>query len=180
MYKVKPWQPNAVCGPSAGTPMSKPIALGKMIAKAKRPIIVVGVEGLLDDVGDGKKIIDLLIEVGKKGIPIVATAHSSKYFVEKGFRPTWITDSNNITNRLSDPEWKGIDGKGNYDIAAYICINYMLQVTLLNCLKNYAYKHLKTIALDRFYYPTATYSLPNLKKEEYKTAIKEIINEIVK
>jgi len=56
----------------------------------------------------------------------------------------------------------------------------MLQVTLLNCLKNYAYKHLKTIALDRFYYPTATYSLPNLKKEEYKTAIKEIINEIVK
>ena len=75
---------------------------------------------------------------------------------------------------------KGIDGKGNYDIAAYICVNYMLQVTLLNCLKNYAYKHMKTISLDRFFFPTATYSLPNLKKDEYYKTIKEIFNEIVK
>ncbi|MHA1380599.1 MAG: CO dehydrogenase/acetyl-CoA synthase complex subunit epsilon [Candidatus Helarchaeota archaeon] len=180
MYKIKPWQPAAVCGPTAGTPIAKPIALGKMIAKAKRPIIVVGVEGLLNDVSDGKKIIDLIIEAGKKGIPIVATAHSSKYLLERSFKPNWVTDSNNITNRLSDPDWKGIDGKGNYDIAAYICINYMLQVTLLNCLKNYAYKHLKTISLDRFFFPNATYSLANLKKEEYKTAILEIFNEIIK
>ncbi|NVM03766.1 MAG: CO dehydrogenase/acetyl-CoA synthase complex subunit epsilon [Candidatus Helarchaeota archaeon] len=178
MYKVKPWQPNAVVGPTAGTPMAKPIALGKMIAKAKRPIFVVGVEGLLNDVG-GKQIIDLIIEVGKKGIPIVATAHSSKYFLERGFKPSWITNSNNITNRLADPDWEGIDGKGNYDFAVYCCIIYNLQVTLLNCLKNYAFKHLKTISLDRFYFPTATYSLANLKKDKYKTAINEIINEII-
>lgn len=179
MYKVKPWQPASITGPTSGTPIEKTVALGKMIKKAKRPIFIVGVEGLLNDVGDGQQMIDLLIQVGNAGIPIVATAHSSKFFLERGFKPTLITTSNDITNRLMDPDWKGIDGNGQYDFAIYICIIYTLQVTLLNGIKNYAYNYLKTISLDRYFIPTATYSLPNLKKEDYKTAIKEIINEIV-
>ena len=61
MYKVKPWQPIATVGPAAGTPMEKPIVMAKMLAKAKKPVLVVGVEFLGMDMGDGKKLIDYLL-----------------------------------------------------------------------------------------------------------------------
>lgn len=179
MYKVKPWQPNATVGPEAGTPMEKPIVMAKMLSKAKRPIIVVGVHFLQFDMGDGKQLIDFIIDLGKK-IPVVATANSNKFFQEKGFKPALIMNSSDIFQRLSDVDWKGIDGKGQYDFAAFIAFPYVLITTLLNHLKHYAYQHLKTISLDRGFQPNATYSLVNLSKDEYRAAIKEIVAEMAK
>ena len=170
MFKIKGWNPEAMTGPNAGIPASKPMVLGKLIKKAKKPILIVGTEGLLEDI-NGKPLIDLIIEVGKKGIPICCTAHSSKYFFEKDFKPAMIKTSADITNLVGDPE-------SGYDLAAYICIPYYLVTTLFNHLKNYAYKHLKAICLDRYFHPNATFSLPNLKKEEYKQAIQEIFAEL--
>ncbi|MHC1592421.1 MAG: CO dehydrogenase/acetyl-CoA synthase complex subunit epsilon [Candidatus Helarchaeales archaeon] len=179
MYKVRPWQPIATVGPTAGTPMEKPIVLAKMLGKAKRPILVVGVEFLKMDMGDGKQLIDYIIEMGKK-IPIVATANSPKLFLEKGFTPHLIMSSADIVQRLSDSEWKGIDGNGQYDFAAFISFPYVLITTLLNHLKHYARGHLKTIFLGRGFQPNASYSLVNLSKKDYIAAIKEIVAEVTK
>ncbi|MHA1146436.1 MAG: CO dehydrogenase/acetyl-CoA synthase complex subunit epsilon, partial [Candidatus Helarchaeota archaeon] len=165
MYKVKPWQPIATVGPAAGTPMEKPIVLAKMLNKAKRPILVVGVEFLQMDMKDGKKLIDYVIEMGKK-IPVVATANSVKMFIEKGFTPALIMNSADIVQRLGDASWKGIDGQGQYDFAAFIAFPYVLITTLLNHLKHFARGFLKTISLDRGFQPNATYSLVNLSKDD--------------
>ena len=170
MFKIQGWNPEAMVGPNAGTPAAKPMILGKLIKKASKPVLIVGTEGLMEDI-NGKPLIDLIIEAGKKGIPIIATAHSSKFFAEKGYRPEMILTSADATNIVGDPEM-------GYDLAAYICLPYYLVTTLFNHTKNYAYKHLKAICLDRYFHPNATFSLPNLKKEEYKAAIVEIFAEL--
>jgi acetyl-CoA decarbonylase/synthase complex subunit epsilon len=48
-----------------------PKVIGAIIRKAKRPLLVVGAE-LFDD----PIMFDKMIEIGKMGIPIAATAHS--------------------------------------------------------------------------------------------------------
>ena len=170
MFKIQGWNPEAMVGPNAGMPAAKPAVLGKLIKKANKAILIVGTEGLFEDI-DGTPLIDLIIEVGKKGFEICTTAHASKFFVEKGYMPNKILTSANITNLVGDPDI-------GYDLAAYICQPYYLVTTLFNHLKNYAYKHLKAICLDRYFHPNAKFSLPNLKKEDYKVAIKEIFAEL--
>ena len=170
MFKIKGWNPEAMVGPNAGTPAAKPVILGKLIKKASKPILIVGTEGLMEDI-NGKPLIDLIIEAGNKGIPICCTAHSSQFFIKRNFKPTMIKTSADITNIVSDPE-------SGYDLAAYICVPYYIVTTLFNNLKNYAYKHLKAICLDRYFHPNANFSLPNLKKEEYKQAILDILAEL--
>lgn len=179
MYKVKPWQPIATVGPSAGTPIEKPIILVKMLMKAKRPLLVVGSQFLDFKMDDSETLLDFIIDLGDK-IPIVATADSTRKFIEKGFKPALIMNSADIVQRLGDEDWKGIDGQGQHDFAAFISFPYVLITTLLNHLKHFAYKYLKTVSLDRGFQPNATYSLVNMKKDEYRAAIKEIVTEIIK
>jgi hypothetical protein len=57
-----------------------PKVIAAIIKKAKRPLLVVGAE-LFDD----PIMFDKAIEIGKTGIPIAATAHSVKGFVERGY-----------------------------------------------------------------------------------------------
>ena len=170
MFKIKGWNPEAMVGPNAGTPAAKPAILGKLIKKASKAVLIVGTEGLMEDI-NGKPLIDFIIEAGGKGIEVFATAHSSKFFAEKGFKPTKILTSADATNIVADPDM-------GYDLAAYIAMPYYLVTTLFNHTKNYAYKHLKAICLDRYFHPNANFSLPNLKKEEYKAAIAEIFAEL--
>ncbi len=62
-----------------------PKVMGAIIKKAKRPLLVVGAE-LFDD----PIMFDKMIEIGKMGIPIAATAHSVKGFVDRGYMTTSI------------------------------------------------------------------------------------------
>ena len=75
---TKPWQKAAI-NPKMGVAMKEPVQLAKIIKKAKRPLIVVGALADKVEVYDGKTLLDLLIELGKK-IPIVATSNISKAF----------------------------------------------------------------------------------------------------
>lgn len=171
---TKPWQTWAV-NPKLGIALKDPAQVAKIIKKAQRPLIIVG--GLADqiEVHDGKTLLDLLIELGQK-IPIVATSNISKAFIGKGFTPTTIMTAVNITNRLSDPEWKGLDGQGPYDVVVYTGMTIYFELQMLSRLKHYT--KIKSISLERFFIPNASIGLANLKVDKWKEGMKAFMEEM--
>jgi len=173
------WQTAEIPGPKKALVITKPKIVTVMIKKAKRPILIVGHKAAEINLGE-ETLINYLIDLAKTAnIPIVTTAHVVKEFVEKGFQPKAWMPVVDIANRLRDPEWKGLDGKGQYDLAIFVGIQYYMEWVILSGLKHFSSK-LKTISLDRFYQPHASWSFPNIPLDEWKENLKIIKREIEK
>ena len=172
---TKPWQTWAV-NPKLGIGMKEPAQVAKIIKKGKRPLIVVGALADQIKVYDGKTMLDLLVELGKK-IPIVATANISKAFINKGLEPAAIMSAVNITNRLSDPDWKGLDGNGRYDVVVYTGMTIYLELQMLSRIKHYA-PWIKSVSLERFFIPNADIGIANLKEDKFKEGMKGFMEEM--
>ncbi|MFA5364200.1 MAG: CO dehydrogenase/acetyl-CoA synthase complex subunit epsilon [Candidatus Bathyarchaeia archaeon] len=175
--KADPWQTAEVAGPRKALVISKPEIVAAMIKRAKRPVIVVG--HLATEPGaDTEKMIDYTIRLSKTtGIPVVATAHTARDLVAKGFQPAAAMSAMDIGNRLKDPTWTGLDGKGPYDVAVFMGLPYYMEYLILSGLKHFS-THIKTISLDRYYDPNASWSFPNLKVEEWAQSLETIINNL--
>ncbi len=170
----EPWQTAEIPGPKKAHVITKPGVVGAMVNKAKRPIFIVGHKAVEVELG-GEKAIDLAIHLAKDmEIPVVATAHIVGEFIKRGFHPVAWMPAMDIGNRLKDPDWKGVDGQGHYDLAIFMGIPYYMEWLILSGLKHFAYKHLTTISLDRFYQPHATWSFPNMKIEEWTKSLEDI------
>jgi len=170
----EPWQTAEIPGPKKAHVITKPAVVGAMVKRAKRPIFIVGHKAVEVELG-GEKAIDLVIHLAKDmEIPVVATAHTVGEFIKRGFHPVAWMPAMDIGNRLKDPEWKGVDGQGHYDLAIFMGIPYYMEWLILSGLKHFAYKHLTTISLDRFYQPHATWSFPNMKIEEWTKSFEDI------
>ena len=66
---------------------------------------------------EGKQLIDYLIDFAKASkVPVVATAHMVGEFLKRGYEPAGFMSAMDIGNRLVDPEWQGLDGKGHPDL----------------------------------------------------------------
>ena len=171
---AEPWQKAEIPGPKKALVFAKPAVVATMVKTAKRPILVVGHEVVNNGLGD-EKVIGYMIRIAKTAkIPVVATAHIFGEFVKRGFQPaTWMS-AMDITNRLQDPEWKGLDGMGQYDLALFIGIPYYMQWVILSSLKHVS-PDLKTISLGRFYQPHATCSFSNFSLKYWIECLKVII-----
>jgi len=175
MAMAEPWQTAEIPGPTKANLITKPAVVVALIKKAKRPIFVVGHKAVEIELGE-KKAIDLAIDLAKAAeIPVVATAHIVGEFIKRGFHPAAWLSAMDIGNRLKDPEWKGVDGRGQYDLAVFMGIPYYMEWLILSGLKHFAYKHLTTISLDRFYQPHATWSFPNIKFKKWTKGLEEVI-----
>jgi len=173
--KAEPWQTAEVAGPRKANVITKPEIAAAMIKRAKRAIIVVGTLATDADKDTGK-MIDYTIRLSKgSGVPVVATAHTACDLVKAGFTPASSMSAMDIGNRLKDPTWNGLDGKGPYDLAVFLGLPYYMENLILNGLKHFS-TNLKTITLDRYYYPNASWSFPNLKVEEWNQSFETIIN----
>ena len=162
-----------VRGPLVATVMT-PKTVVNIIKSAKRPILIVGSNSLKNNLGE-KKSIDYAIEIAKNAnIPVVAAAHTMKAFVERDFKPAEITGVADITNHIIDPDWKGLDGNGGYDVVFYLGVPYYFATQILNSIKHGA-PSIKAISLDRYYDPNATFSFGNLTADEWKIALDEIL-----
>lgn len=168
---VKPWQWGNVPGHEIATPVRGDVA-AKLIKAAKRPLLVVGGAALKEKWGN-KLLIDFVAELAKIGIPVVATAHTYKALKERGVEPAAIMTVADVTDRLQDPNWS-IDGKGPHDLVIYVGVSYQLQSQMLSALKHFA-TYLRTISLDRYFHPNATYSMPNLREDEWEQALNNVI-----
>jgi len=154
------WQTAEIPGPKKASLIIKPDIADAMIRRARRPIMIVG-HGILEYEVEGRKLIDCLIELSKRGkIPVVATASTNREFLNRGFSPAAMMPAVDIGNRLTDPSWKGLDGKESYDLAIFVGLPYYMEWTILSGLKHFA-PHVKTMTLDCVYQPNASWSFPN-------------------
>jgi anaerobic carbon-monoxide dehydrogenase, CODH/ACS complex subunit epsilon len=168
------WQTGEIPGPKKASLIVKPDIADAMIRRAKRPILIVG-HGILEYEVEGRRLIDCLIELAKKGkIPVVSTASTNKEFLSRGFTPAAILPAVDIANRLTDTTWKGIDGKDSYDLAIFVGLPYSMEWTILSGLKHFA-PGVKTMTLDCVYQPNASWSFPNSTIKEWAASLKAIV-----
>ncbi len=165
-------------GPEMGTTVSDPEVMANIINAPKKKVMVIGSESLTWEL-DGKKVIDYYIEIAKKlGCNVVATGHTYKYLIEN-LGEDKVHDMNliNITDRLSDKDWKGLDGGGQYEMAIFggHLVFYVSQT--LSRLKNFT-NWVRTIDLDRYAHPNARFSLPNLEMHEWKEFLEGVIKNL--
>jgi len=152
-----------------------------LIQKAKRPLLVLG--PLLSEWSlDGKLLIEYALEIAKiANIPICATDIVKGKMVELGTKPDSVYDAVEIVNHLKDPDWKGVRKEGNHDLVIFFGIRSDLEEQCLSVLKHFAFNHLKTMTLDKYYFPHANYSLPNFRKDEqWKAFLESLINDLRK
>jgi acetyl-CoA decarbonylase/synthase complex subunit epsilon len=139
-----------------------PEQAAKIIKKAGRRILVAGAQ--LTEVEEAIKLADGAI---------VAAPDTTRQFKEKGAAPVSMNKVN-ITNLLRDASaWKGLDGKGSYDLAIYMGSPYYFESQMLSCLKHFS--SCKTIAVSRFYQPNATYSFDNLSEKKWEEALADLV-----
>ncbi|UCE95295.1 MAG: CO dehydrogenase/acetyl-CoA synthase complex subunit epsilon [Candidatus Bathyarchaeota archaeon] len=175
--KAEPWQTAEIAGPKKALLILKPEVVVAMVKRAKRPILIVG-HHATEDYSDEVKMIDYAIQMTKTtGIPVVNTAHLTKEFIKRGVHPAGSMSAMDIGNRLNDPEWQGLDGKGSYDLALFMGLPYYMEFVILSGLKHFS-ENLKTISLDRFYNPHATWSFPNLSIKDWSENFKTILSKL--
>ncbi|MDH7563560.1 MAG: CO dehydrogenase/acetyl-CoA synthase complex subunit epsilon [Candidatus Bathyarchaeota archaeon] len=171
--KEEPWQRAEIAGPKKALLILKPEVVGAMVKKAKRPILVAG-HLAAEDYSKSVRMIEYVIRIGKAAnIPVVATAHAVSEFIKRGFQATSMS-AMDIGSRLADPEWKGLDGAGSYDLALFMGLPYYMEFVILSGLKHFS-ANLKTISLDRFYNPHASWSFPNLSVKDWKENLETIL-----
>jgi len=156
---------------SYGVKTSKAITTevaAKLISKAKRPLFVVGT-GVLDP-----ELLDRAVKIAKaKNIPIAATGSSMPGFVDKDVNAKYI-NLHQLGFYLTDPDWPGLDGNGNYDTIILLGHKKYYINQVLSAVKNFS--DVKSISIDRDYIQNATMSFGNLSKADHIAALDEVID----
>jgi len=175
---ARPYQKANIPGPEMGVTVSDPVVMTNLLKLPMKKIFVIGAESLNWEL-DGKKIADYLIEIANKiECHVVSTGHAYKYVKDK------ISDGKlydmsliNITNRITDKDWTGLDGEGQYSMAIFggHIVFYVSQA--LSRIKNFT-NWVKTIELDKFAHPNARFSLPNLSDDDWKEFLNSLIEKL--
>jgi acetyl-CoA decarbonylase/synthase complex subunit epsilon len=178
---AEPWQRYEVPGPTKAVPITKPEMVAALLKRAKNPILIVGHEAAEVEFEDGKKPIDYAIRIAKATeTPIVATANTVAEFLKRDFKPAaWMT-AVDIGNRLTDPAWTVSEKDPPHDLALFMGITYYMAWVIESGLKSFAFRHLKTISLDRYYQPHCNWSFPNLLLKDWSKNLNIIVEEVEK
>lgn len=156
-----------------GRKMAKPVnpdVAGKMLSKAKRPLLVVGSE-----IVDNEQLIEKTVAIAKKGIPVAATGHSIAALVNRDIGAKYV-NVHALGHFLGDKKWTGLDGQGPYDTVVFLGHKKYYLDQVLSGVKNFT--DLKSIAIERHYMQNATLSFGNLKPEVHLEALDELIQNL--
>ncbi|MBS7655052.1 CO dehydrogenase/acetyl-CoA synthase complex subunit epsilon [Candidatus Bathyarchaeota archaeon] len=170
MCAAEPWQKAEISGPMKSFVIQKPDVAAALIKKAKHPVLIVGHEAV--EAENDINFIDYIVKIAKAGkIPIIA---SGKSFSEiRKFTSALLMPIVEAANRLIDPNWSGADGLGHHDLALFIAIPYYVEWLILSGIKHFS--SVKTISLDRFYQPHASWSFPNLTVKDWVKNLNDLI-----
>jgi acetyl-CoA decarbonylase/synthase complex subunit epsilon len=150
---------------------------GDGITRAKHPVLIIGHRAAEINIDD-KKMLDYLLELAQKGnIPVIATPHTNPALLERDYTKAGIMPVVEIGHRLTDPEWKGIDGKGPYDLAIFAGLPNYMESTILSGLKHFA-PQIRTMTLDNTYQPHACWSFSNISVNAWLENLKAIIEHV--
>jgi anaerobic carbon-monoxide dehydrogenase, CODH/ACS complex subunit epsilon len=176
MASIEPWQTGEIPGPKKAAVISKPEVIDALLKRSKRPILVVGHLAAGVKAGD-KAMVDYLLELGKaRDVPIIATGDTNRALLSRGYAQATIMPAVDIGQRLTDPGWKGLDGKGAYDLAMFAGLPYYMEWTILSGLKHLA-PHVKTVTLDNKYQPNANFSFANIPTGDWVKHINAVIGQ---
>jgi acetyl-CoA decarbonylase/synthase complex subunit epsilon len=172
---ARPYQKANIPGPEMGTSVYEPDVMVNIIKAPKKKVFIIGSESLSWEL-DGKKVVDYFVEIAKKlSCHVISTGHTYKYLKDKiPNDKLWDMSLINITARLVDKEWKGLDGNGQYEMAIFggHLVYYVSQT--LSRIKNFS-NWVRTIELDRYSHPNARFSLPNLSESDWKQFLEKLI-----
>jgi acetyl-CoA decarbonylase/synthase complex subunit epsilon len=146
-----------------------PAVSGKMLSKAKRPLLIVG-----SQVHD-EEVLSKAIAMGKEGLQIAAVGNAYTSLGNKGL-DVYYANLHALASYLCDPNWKGLDGKGNYDLVVFFGVTYYYASQAISAVKNFS--KIRIISIDKYYHPNADMSFGNLKKDVFTAALDEVIAEL--
>lgn len=172
--RASPWQLGNIPGPTmASCPDNPSKVYAAMIKRAKNPLLIVG--SLMTYELGGRPLIDYAIEVAKRAnMPIVATANTFKLFLDRG-HPAIYMSLVDIVNRLQDPGFTVDPSRAPpHDTVLFLGIRYEFASQGLATLKHFA-PHLKTLTLCKWYHPNADWSFPNVKDDEWRKLLEDLI-----
>ena len=162
----EPWQCAEIAATKKANPIQKPEIAVAMIKTAIRPRLIVG-SYATERWMEGKQLLDYIIDFANASkVPVVATAHMVGEFLKRGYQPAGFMSAMDIGNRVVDPTWQGLDGKGPYDLVMFVGLPYYMEALILSGLKHFA-PNLKTMTLDNLHHPHASWSFPNATLEEW-------------
>jgi acetyl-CoA decarbonylase/synthase complex subunit epsilon len=150
----------------------KPAVVANLIKKAENPVLITGGVLLKEP-----KLVEIAVKFYEKGIPVIATAGSSKPLIEKGVKPLFKTYTlHQITQFLLDEDFK-INGK-KVDLVVYLGFLPYYLSRMLSALKHFS--DIKTIAIDEFYHPHASFSFTNLTKDRelHYAMLEEVLSKL--
>ena len=123
----EPWQCAEGSATKKAMVITKPEVAVSLIKRAVRPLLVVGSEAVLRDL-DGRLLIEYLIDFARASkVQVVATAHMVGEFLKRGYTPAGFMSAMDIGNRLVDPDWQGIDGRGPHDLVLFVALPYYME-----------------------------------------------------
>jgi acetyl-CoA decarbonylase/synthase complex subunit epsilon len=167
----EPWQCAEIAATKKANPITKPEIAVAMIKRAQRPLLIVG-SNATERWMEGKQLIEYLIDLANASkVPVVATAHMVGEFLKRGYTPEGFMTAMDIGQRVVDPTWQGLDGKGHPDLVMFVGLPYYMEALILSGLKHFA-PDLKTMTLDNLYHAHASWSFPNASLEEWASNLK--------
>jgi acetyl-CoA decarbonylase/synthase complex subunit epsilon len=170
----EPWQCAEIAATKKANPIQKPEIAVALIKKATRPLLIVGSRAVTETI-EGKPVIDYIIDLANASkVSVVATAHIVGEFVKRGYQPAGFMNAMDISNRVVDPTWMGLDGKGHPDLVMYVGMPYYMEALILSGLKHFA-PDLKTMTLDNKFHVHASWSFPNASDDVWASNLKVMI-----
>jgi len=175
--KTRTGQIAEIAGPKKANIFPNANVASSMISKAKRPLLVVGSESIKKETNDGNLIDSAIRAMNNPKLSVVATAHMVGEFRKRGVKTVNSMPLFVLGKYLSDPDWKGLDDKGPYDLVIFTGFAYYMEWLLESGLKYFAMK-LRTVSLDRTYQPNAQWSLGWMPEPEWRESIEIIISRL--
>ena len=175
--KTRLGQTAEIAGPTNANIFPNGNVAASLISKAKRPLLVVGSHSVKIETNDGDLIDSAIRAMTNPKVSVVATAHMVGEFRKRGAEKANSLSLFVLGKYLSDPEWKGFDGKGAYDTVVFVGFPYYMEWLVESGLKNFAMS-LRTISLDRNYQPNAKWSLGWMPEPDWKESIEIIVSRL--
>lgn len=173
--KARTGQVAEIAGPKNANIFPNADVAANMLSKAKRPLLVIGSESVKMETKDGDLIDSAIRAMKNPKLSVVATAHMVGEFRKRGADNAKSMSLFVLGKYLSDPNWKGLDGEGHYDLVAFAGFPYYMEWLLESGLKNFAMK-LRTVSLDRTYQPNAQWSLGWMPVPDWQDTIDTIVS----
>ncbi len=169
-----PWQKAEIPGPKSGLPLHRPENLISLLNNSKNPLLIIGHRAAEIDLGN-RKLIDYLLDLARgRTISVIATAHTIKELINRGFHEASSMPLMDIANRLRDNEWRGLNGTGAYDLVLFSGFPYYMAWLVFSGLKHMS-PQLKTISLDGQFQPNASFSIPNISPSELQEFFEKLL-----